>query len=306
MKRILVSGNVNLETNLSIEGFPVQYKAVRYAQNQIQTNVGGVAYNVSKALATLGDDVSLLAMLGDDQEGERIRSTLAQYNIDTARIRNTLSASPSSVVLHDSAGRRAIFTDTKNLQSSTYDFMTTDIENFDLVVACNVNFNRDLLYKAHQANVLIATDVHTLDNPRDGYNQEFMEYADILFLSDEHIWIRKREFFETLRDLYPCKIIVMGCGSSGAMMYLRENDRVYKMDAIPNENPVNTLGAGDALFSSFLHFVSNGYSPLEALKRAQIFASHKISYNGASIGFLSAYEVNRIAKDTQVNIRECW
>ena len=65
MKRILVSGNVNLETNISIDKFPLEYQPVRYHQFGILTNVGGVAYNVSKSLATLGDEVSLVAMVGE-------------------------------------------------------------------------------------------------------------------------------------------------------------------------------------------------------------------------------------------------
>ncbi len=306
MKRMLVSGNVNLETNLAVGNFPLQYSPVRYVPNEIQTNVGGVAYNVSKALTTLGDKVSIVAMLGADAEGDRIRKTLCGDNIDISRIQDSLVASPVSVVLHDSLGKRAIYTDTKDLQLASYDFYSTDVENFDLVVACNVNFNRELLHRAHQASVPIATDVHVLSDPYDGYNREFMEYADILFLSDEALWIRKREFIENLRDAYPAKIIVMGCGKAGAVIYIRDENAAYRMDAVKNDYIVNTLGAGDALFSSFLHFYSNGHMPLEALKRAQIFASYKISYNGASSGFLTNDEVEDISRHINVTVTKCW
>ena len=306
MKRILVSGNVNLETNLPVGNFPLQYSPVRYVPNEIRTNVGGVAYNVSKALATLGDTVSLVAMLGDDAEGDRIRKTLFEDNIDISRIKNSLSASPVSIVMRDPLGQRAIYTDTKDLQKTTYDFTTLDIQNFDMVVACNVNFNRELLYKAHEAGIPVATDVHVLSDPYDGYNQEFMQYADIIFLSDEALWIRKRDFMEKLRDAYSAQIIVMGCGKAGALIYVREEEAMYHMEAVNNDYVVNTLGAGDALFSSFLHFYSNGHMPLEALKRAQIFASRKISYNGASIGFISDTAVEEIANHTDIKITKRW
>ena len=49
---------------------------------------------------------------------------------------------------------------------------------------------------------------------------------------------------------------------------------------------VNTVGAGDALFSSFLHFYAKGYGPEDALRRAQLFAAHKITVSGASNGFV--------------------
>lgn len=305
MKRILVSGNVNLETNVWIDKFPLEYQPVRYQQFGIITDVGGVAYNVSKALATLGDDVSLVAMLGPDMEGEQIKATLKKSGIKTSLVKESLFASPKSVILHDEEGKRAIFTDTKNLQTTLYDFDTVDLYGLDLVVACNVNFNRSLLCKAHEAGVPIATDVHVLSNPYDDYNEAFMRYANIIFLSDEGIGGNKNYFIETLRLVYPAEIIVMGLGKDGALIYIREDDSIYHLSAVHNDNVVNTIGAGDALFSSFLHFYTNGYNPIEALKKAQIFASNKISFNGASKGFVSEEELEELAKDSVITVTKC-
>lgn len=305
MKRILVSGNVNLETNVWIDRFPLEYQPVRYHQFGILTDVGGVAYNVSKALSTLGDDVSLVAMLGPDMEGEQIKDTLKKSGVRTSFVKDSLFASPKSVILHDEEGKRAIFTDTKNLQTTLYDFDTVDLYGLDLIVACNVNFNRQLLCKAHDAGIPIATDVHVLSNPYDDYNEAFMRYANIIFLSDEGVSGNKNYFIETLRLIYPAEIIVMGLGKDGALIYIREDDAIYHLSAVYNDNVINTIGAGDALFSSFLHFYMNGNGPIEALRKAQIFASHKISYNGASKGFLSEEELEELSKDTVITVTKC-
>ena len=50
---------------------------------------------------------------------------------------------------------------------------------------------------------------------------------------------------------------------------------------------VNTVGAGDALFSAFIHYTAKGFAPLDALRRAQIFAAAKIRESGASRGFVT-------------------
>ena len=50
---------------------------------------------------------------------------------------------------------------------------------------------------------------------------------------------------------------------------------------------VNTVGAGDALFSAFAHFYVKGNDPTEALSKATVFASYKIGESGASKGFLT-------------------
>ena len=56
-------------------------------------------------------------------------------------------------------------------------------------------------------------------------------------------------------------------------------------------NVINTVGAGDALFSAFLHYYAKGLEPVAALERAQIFAAHKITVSGASNGFVSEQTV---------------
>ena len=57
---------------------------------------------------------------------------------------------------------------------------------------------------------------------------------------------------------------------------------------------VNTVGAGDALFASFLHFYAKGLHPVDCLNRAQIFAAAKIRTSGASNGFVTEAEVEEM------------
>ena len=89
-----------------------------------------------------------------------------------------------------------------------------------------------------------------------------------------------------LADTYPCQILVMGRGAKGAAIYLRQTGRITDLPAEYAGRVVNTVGAGDALFSSFLHFYGKGYDPVAALRRAQVFAAYKITVSGAAQGFV--------------------
>ncbi|MCZ7542524.1 MAG: PfkB family carbohydrate kinase [Anaerolineae bacterium] len=51
---------------------------------------------------------------------------------------------------------------------------------------------------------------------------------------------------------------------------------------------VNTIGAGDALFSAFVYAYSQTHDPYTAIRKAVVFAGHKIGSRGAAEGFLSA------------------
>ena len=75
---------------------------------------------------------------------------------------------------------------------------------------------------------------------------------------------------------------------------LYDNDDVCIVPAYSNGKAVNTVGAGDALFSSFLHFYAKGMDAKKALRRAVVFAGIKIGHNGASIGFCAEEEIERI------------
>lgn len=285
--KILVSGLLNAETTTAVRGFPIHYYPIDYPFFGIQTGVSGVAFNIAKALRTLGDEVRLTSMTGSDFPAAYIRDALEKLNISTEYVQSKLRQTPSSVVLYDPEGNRQIYCDLKDIQDTAYGFSPAVLEDIDLVAACNINFNRPLLHLAKQAGKGIATDVHVLSDIYDDYNREFMECADILFLSDEGIGEHYGPFLWQLAHTYECKIIVLGRGARGAAMFLRETDQILELPAASVGKVVNTVGAGDALFSAFLHFYAKGCTPVEALRRAQLFAAHKITVSGAAEGFVS-------------------
>lgn len=294
MQHILISGLVNLETTARVRQFPIDYYPIDYPFFGVETAVSGVALNLALALRTLGDRVTLLSMTGEDMAAQCIRQELERAGIDTGRILPCLRETPNSVVLYDGTGRRQIYCDLKDLQEANYDFDAISLDGADLVAACNTNFNRPLLRLAKQAGKPIATDVHVLTDLRDGYNRDFLEYADIVFLSDEGIGPDYQGFLEALARTYGNSIVVLGRGGRGAAMYLRETGQICELPAAHVGPVVNTVGAGDALFSGFLHFYAKGLSPLDALSLAQRFAAAKIRVSGAAKGFVTEAELEAL------------
>lgn len=294
MSKILISGLVNTETVTRVRKFPIDYCPVDYPFFGISTAVSGVAYNIALAMKSLGDDVRLLSMTGSDFPADYIKRELEKASISAEGLKEKLKETPNSVVLYDETGRRQIYCDLKDIQETSYGFAEEQLTDADIVVACNINFNRELLHLAKKMGKTVATDVHVLGNIHDDYNQEFMECADILFLSDEAVGDDPYGFMEALVETYHTPIIVMGRGSKGALMYLRDSNWFHEMPAAHVGEVVNTIGAGDALFSAFLHYHAKGYEPVECLKRAQIFASAKIRVSGASRGFVTEQEVEEM------------
>lgn len=304
--KILVSGLINIETTLKVNGFPINYYPIDYPFFGIKSEVAGVAYNLSRAFQALGDEIKLLSYIGDDEEGQRILRKLKEDNIDYQYILSELKETPTSIILYDRQGKRQIYCDLKDIQEKELLFLDMDkcIRESDIIVACNTNFNRTFIKKAKELGKTIATDVHVLNNTEDSYNNEFMQYADILFFSDEQLPCNPEIFLDKMKDTYSSKIFVIGMGEKGAMLYERSKNQKYYLQAVRAEKVVNTVGAGDALFSSFLHYYGKGYEPIHALERAQIFAAKKIEYNGASIGFCEEGQIEEIYRSITCSVSE--
>ncbi len=300
---ILVSGLINIETTLGIEQFPLEYFPVTYAFDKVHSTISGVGYNVAKALHTLGHPVTMATLIGTDHFGSWVIKEMEALGIDASGIERSMAETPASVIVYEGSGRRQIHVDLKTIQDSNYpaDAFAAQLERCDLAVMCNINYNRALLPYAKAAAKVIATDVHCLADLDDDYNRDFMHAADILFLSDEGLHGRDPEWFiRELQQRYHNRIIVMGCGKRGALMYVAEDAQFYFAEAVDTRQIVNTIGAGDALFSAFIHGWVAHQNPYQALQAAIRFASWKIGSKGAADGFLDAQGLAALVEQTTV------
>ncbi len=301
MSRFFLSGLINLETTLSIDGFPLDYFPARYPFFGIQTAVSGVGFNIAAALTALGNQVEFASLIGFDEEGALARKALADVGITDEMVLDQAQATAQSVILYDTDGRRQIHGDLKDLQDLCYPEANAQeaIRNCDLAVLCNINFSRNLIPLARQFDTLIATDVHALSNLDESYNRDFMSAADILFLSDESLPDSPEKVAQALLDRYGIEILVIGLGAEGALLAVREDGFLGRYRAVRTRGVVNTIGAGDALFSAFLDRYLRSKDPHHALQAAMVFASYKVGEKGAGEGFLNGEELDHWVKKYQ-------
>lgn len=296
MKHILVSGLINIETTLKVDSFPLRYEPVRYPFWGVGSTVSGVGYNVAKALTTLGNEVSFFSLIGKDLWGDLVQMALAQDGISAANVLPLLAQTAQSVIIFESGGRRQIHVDLKDIQESTYPPARFEaaLAACDLAVLCNINFNRPFLALAQAAGKEIATDVHTIAELDDAYNEEFMAAARILFMSDEKLPCAPEAWARRLQNRYGTAVIVIGLGREGALLAVKADNFMERVPAVSVRPVVNTIGAGDALFASFVHVYSQTNDPYVALQKAVVFASYKIGETGAAQGFLTAVALDAL------------
>jgi acarbose 7IV-phosphotransferase len=295
MNNILVSGHIGIETTAKIDQFPVQYTPIEYEFNGVNTTIASVGYNIVKAIKTLGGNPIFFSIIGNDIYRDIIKNEIENLGINTEYVLPIMEKTSLSVILYNE-NKRKIICDLKNVQEIKYPIEKIDeiINTIDIAILCNINYSRELLKKVKSYGKTIATDVHVIDDINDKYSKDFMAYSDILFFSNENILGRENEFLKRIIETYKNKIVVIGLGENGVLMYTREENKIKQYPAIKTRKIVNTIGAGDALFSSFIYFYNKTKDPYYAIEKAIIFASYKIGENGAAQGFLSEEELLKV------------
>ncbi|MBI5669676.1 MAG: carbohydrate kinase family protein [Chloroflexi bacterium] len=293
---ILVAGLINIEITLRVEAFPIYYNPVNYPFFGVNSSVSGVGYNVAKALTVLGNDLSFLSLIGRDAARTLVRETLLNDCIPGDHVLDILDQTPHSVILYDKTGRRQINVDLKDIQERTYppDIFEAALAEASLVVPCNVNFSRAFLRKAWQAGKPVATDVHAIADLEDAYNGDYMRYASVLFMSHEKLPTSPEQWARQIMNRYGTEIIVIGLGADGALLSVKSHRFLERIPAVDTRPVVNTIGAGDALFSAFVHIYHRTRNPYEAIRKAMVFASYKIGSTSAADGFLSAEQLDAL------------
>jgi sugar/nucleoside kinase (ribokinase family) len=289
--RILVAGLINLEVNVPVEGFPLPYTPVRYSR--VAAAPSGVGWNLALALHTLGSEVRFLSFAGADPAGEVVRSTVAASGLPAPL--HPTPETPAAVILTGPDGRRRIEADLKKAAGEVFPEESFDaaLSSCDLALLSNVEWTRPLLGRAAAAGIPIATDLHAVASLENPYDADYLEHADVLFLSGEHLPEPPEEFAARVLERSPASIVGIGLGANGALVASRGEPPVRIPAAAPRP-ATSTVGAGDALLAGFCHFRGVGHGPEAAMRRAVVFAGWKVGEAGGAAGFLTADAVEAL------------
>ena len=274
--RVFVSGGVGVEIDVTVPGFPLDYAPIRHVTGSL--TVAGGGWNLARVLRALGTELSFATLLAGDAAGQLIRREMADQGLLTALAVPALASTPLANVLVDPAGARQLLL--ANRELGEYDYPAAlaapTIAVASFVVLCNVGFTVPLIAAAQSANVPIAVDVQVIERPDDPHNRPFLEAAKVVFLSHEGLVTDPAVWITSLWHLYSAPIVVVGLGAGGALLGLRESATIERIPAVPVPRVINTIGAGDALFAGFIHFLNRGDPPRLALERASHVAARTV------------------------------
>ncbi|MBN2006086.1 MAG: carbohydrate kinase family protein [Anaerolineae bacterium] len=278
---VVVVGNVGIDTCVYFYGDSIDFNVeANFTQNvDYVGQAGGFA---SRGYAQLGKRTAFIGHVGDDFGGRFIREEFARDGIDMAGLFvDPLGTSRSiNFMYHD--GRRKNFYDGKGHMDLHPDeaicrqiLSKTKLAHFNIP-----NWARYLLPIAREYGVTVACDLQDTVSVEDGYRQDFIRYADILFCSavnqPPHVLI------EAFLRRNSSQLIVVGMGAQGCALGSREGIQYFS--PVSMDAPViDTNGAGDGLAVGFLTgYILEGYSLQDAILRGQIVARHTCTQKASS------------------------
>lgn len=294
MGKFLVAGIVQRETIVKVDRIPIVYEGVTVKSDTIFTSTGGDAYNESLALTWLGNSVDFMAMMGKEEGLELINPQDSEVKLVTDYVLPILKDTPMAVAFYDNSSRKQqIFEDLKDVRDVAYDqeLFRERAARAEMLVVSNVNFCRPLVQIGKELRKPIAVNLKEYRKEKLEYNEDFLKAADILYVSDDYLIDEPYEFVKSLAAKYRPEIIILGQGAAGLILYDKNKNIITHYNTVKTNEIVNTVGAGNALFSCFLHFYNKTHDSVYAVKNAMLFASFKIGFMGTSNGFMTEQEI---------------
>ncbi|GAA0389054.1 hypothetical protein Acor_59730 [Acrocarpospora corrugata] len=273
---IVVAGVTSFYLSLGVAGFPVSYLPT-CKPRWLAGGVSGTATHIARTLRALGSDSRLCTVVGSDQAGAGIRADLEAHGLLGPGV-ITGERSSLGVVLVGPDGRRMGYPHLAPVDEVAYPFevLAGQAAGADLLVLTNAKFVRPLVARAAGLGIPIAVDTHLIADPGDPYNLPWLRAARVVFCSGDCLPVPPRRWIAEIFGRYPhCALAGVGLGAHGAMLGLRDG-RLVTVPAVTPRGVVNTAGAGDGLFATFLHLWTSTEDPVWALRGAVLNAGWKI------------------------------
>lgn len=239
---------------------------------------GGNPVNVAVYVKRLGGESCYVGAVGDDDNGEIIRYSLAAKGVDVSRLKVLEGDTALSHVSRVNGDR--VFGDYEEGVMQDFTLNQKDIDylcTYDLVVSGLWGRSENYLAEIAKRGIPVAFDC--AERPFDEAALIALPSCDIAFFSDDQASEKElKEKILKIKDLGP-KLVVATRGSLGSMAY--DGEQFYEFGIIKCDQVVDTMGAGDSYIAGFLMSYLDKKSIEQCMEDGAKNSAVTIAYNGA-------------------------
>ena len=248
---VVVVGNAGVDTNVYLAGHDIGWQLEANFTTNIDY-VGQAGGYASRGFAGLGWRTAFAGHLGDDMAGQFVRAVFQREGIDMRAVWTDPAGTARSVNLMFSNGQRKPFYDGKSHMTLAPDLAAcraalagARLAHFNIP-----NWARQILPLARNSGALISCDIQDVSDLNDPYRRDFIEAADVLFLSAANLSDPAGPM-AALMARKPGQVIVAGLGARGCALAAADEIKTFR--ALDDFGPVvDTNGAGDSLAVGFM------------------------------------------------------
>lgn len=290
---IVVVGAANVDVVVQVERRPGVGETVLGSDTVLAS--GGKGANAAVAAALLNSEVALLGAIGDDQNGELLRTGMSKAGVRMDLVRVTGRASGAAYITVTPDGENTIVVS----PGANFDVTKAQVEE----AAATISAAKVLLASlevpldAVERAVVIAADAGVRPvlnlSPVARLSAETLAVLDPLVVNEhEAQWLLGGpEAPERLLDLGP-KSVVVTLGGRGALVIDADGSTEV---AAPSVKAVDTTGAGDAFVGALVTQLAEGSELVEAARFAVRVAAISVTRPGTQRSYPTRDEV-RTAK----------
>jgi len=261
---------------------------------------GGDALNVSLGLAKLGADVMLAGRIGDDANGDFIRTICTDLKVDMRGvIVDDHCATATSFALIDTAGERHFLTDKKIFSQLKSEDISNDLINqADIIYfgsamalpAMNHGGLADMFARAKALGKMTVMDAaideaSEIEDWMQALNPVF-ENTDIFFpsIGEARFITNKQEPEDMITALMSTGIKTLGIKLGDKGCVVTDFDKKLYIPGMEGMAVVDTTGAGDSFIAGLLKGISLGWDVFESAAFANTIAAQNIGAVGGTAG----------------------
>lgn len=297
MKNILVIGDIMLDTYYTGEVKRISPEApVPVFRKKGERSVLGGAANVAANLIAAGQNVSMMAMVGDDDIAKRLKGIFEEQGVDTSLIVTLDRKTTEKTRFLASNNQQVLRLDVEDTTPLSNDdcekmfkVLDSQIERFDLILLSDYlkglltyNFTQGVLRRAKENGIPAIIDVKDpkVDKYRGAYliKPNLKELHDLTGMntdSDNEIISASQK----LREICNTKYILTTCGARG-MVLVGENEP-YFIESVGKE-VFDVTGAGDTTIAYLAACMVNDFDMKDAVDIANYAAGIQVSKVGTS------------------------
>ncbi|MFE9726725.1 adenosine kinase [Streptomyces sp. NPDC005794] len=270
---VLVLGGAGVDTIVHVPELPLPFADSYMVRQGIETRAGQSGDFVALGLHALGLVTHHLDMIGDDHEGDLVRTLHRERGVPFTEAHSP-SGTKRAVNLVGPDGRRlSLYDTTRSHDSDRFDESTVRelagvTRHAHVVITHPCALALPLL---REAGVTVSTDLHDWDGV-DAYHEAFALQTDVVFLSTTALTDPER----TMRDITSrgrAQVVVATAGADGAYL-LYDGELTHTPAVTPPAPVVDSNGAGDAFAAGFLLGRLNGEHPLRCALYGTVAGAH--------------------------------